>query len=102
MLFSWVVDFVDLVSAEVKIQQALADYREAVRQAKAAGDELAAEWEGEAREAFVAEQEKAYQWQIKMIDIVKAVILAIKGACQKYREAEENVCGTIGRGGCGC
>lgn len=91
MNFSWAADLGALISATVNIQLALDDYRDAVRQAKAAGDELAAEWEGEAREAFVAEQEKAYQWHIEMIDIVVAIIIAINGAKKSYEEVEDKV-----------
>lgn len=91
----WIVEAAKLTAAEVEIIQAVAAYKEAANKAKAAGDALAAKWEGDAREAFVAEQENAYRWHISISDIVSAFAETLKSVASRYEEAERNVSSII-------
>lgn len=85
-----------LMAAENEILQAVAEFRTAAKDAKLAGDNLAADWTGDAREAFVAEQAKAYDWQLKISDIVDAFAFSIRKTVEKYQQAEEQIRNLIG------
>ncbi|MDO5377595.1 MAG: WXG100 family type VII secretion target [Clostridia bacterium] len=63
-----------------KLQTALADFDTATNNTKAAADSLASMWEGDAREAFVAEQEKTIAWFQKMSQVVETYIKALEAA----------------------
>lgn len=67
-----------------KLQTALADFDTATTNTKTAADNLASMWEGDAREAFVAEQEKTVAWFQKMSEIVKTYIKALENAASAY------------------
>lgn len=90
-MVAWAVEAAKLGAAEAEILQAVAAYREAVRQAKSAGDALAADWAGDAREMFVAEQENAYRWHISISDIVSTFAETLKDTASKYQNAEQTI-----------
>ena len=85
------VELAKLSIAEAEILKATAEYQKAVNSAKSAGDDLASNWEGEARDQFVAEQEKAYRWHMDIIDIVQAFSNALKATAERYRQAEAQI-----------
>lgn len=91
MVVGWAVQAAKLIAAENEIMQAVQAYREAVKQAKMAGDALAADWAGDAREVFVQEQEKAYNWHISISDIVSVFASTMQETAKKYEEAEKAV-----------
>lgn len=90
-MVEWAVEAAKLIAAEAEIQQAIAAYRSAVEKAQQAGDELAANWEGDAREAFVEEQAKAYQWHMSIFDVVTAFVKTLLDTAAKYEEAEQQI-----------
>ena len=96
MVCTLLVQISRLVDVWREIEQALQIYRSAVKQAKSAGDELAAKWEGDAREVFVAEHEKAYEWHQGMIGIILVVIATIKETVTRYEEADRAAKEAIG------
>ncbi|MBQ9459274.1 MAG: WXG100 family type VII secretion target [Oscillospiraceae bacterium] len=95
-MVDWAVELAKLAIAEAEIQKALIEYRQSVQKVKTAGDRLAANWEGEAQKAFVAEHEKAYQWHVSIMDIVASYMNTLKETAQKYAEAEGTVKSLIG------
>lgn len=94
-MIAWAVEVAKLTTAEVEILQAVMAYKAAVEKAKAAAEELGAKWEGDAREAFMAEQEKAYRWHMSISDIVRAFAEALKSAATNYMNAEGSITGII-------
>ena len=52
----------ELEAAANNLKAAVENYGQATTATKAAADTVSAGWEGDAREAFVAEQENAIQW----------------------------------------
>ncbi len=94
-MIAWAVEAAKLTVAEAEILQAVAAYKAAVDKARAAADALSAQWEGEAREVFVAEQEKAYRWHISISDIVSAFAETLKAVSCKYESAEQEVTNCI-------
>lgn len=97
-MVEWAVEAAKLVAAEVEIQQAISAYRSAVEKAQQAGDTLAANWEGDAREAFVEEQAKAYQWHMNIYDVVLAFVKTLLDTALKYEEAEQQINALISNG----
>lgn len=91
----WAVEAAKLAIAEAEILKAVQAYREATDKAKAAGDALAANWEGEAQKVFVAEQENAYRWHISIADIVSSFASTLKDTASKYQEAEQTITNII-------
>lgn len=99
MVCSLLVQISRLIEVWREIEQSLQIYRDAVNQAKSAGDELASKWQGDAREAFVAEHEKAYEWHQSMIGIIVVIIASIKETVSRYQEADRAAKNAITGGG---
>jgi uncharacterized protein YukE len=97
-MITWAVEAAKLAAAEAEILQAVAAYKEAVDRAKSAADALAADWEGDAREVFVTEQESAYRWHISISDIVSTFAATLKDTASKYQEAEQTIMNLIQKG----
>lgn len=95
-MVDWAVEVAKLAIAEAEIQKALAEYRQTVQTVKAAGDSLAANWEGDAQKAFVVEHENAYKWHMSIMDIVMSYINTIKQTAEKYTSADDAVKQIIG------
>lgn len=74
--------------ASQDMNKALEEYREAKEQVKSAAADLASAWEGDAREAFVASQETAYNWYTEISDIAEGIIMSVSNAAQRYAELE--------------
>ena len=95
-MVNWAVEVAKLAIAEAEIQRALADYRQTVAKVKAAGDALAANWEGEAQKVFVTEHQNAYKWHNSIIEIVMGYVNTLKTTAEKYTNADSMVKSLIG------
>ena len=87
---------------EAQLRQVSAQIRQAndiIRQTKdgckQAAQELANNWSGAARDAFVAEQTKATTWLEKMIGIVQEIITTIDKVNSTYSNVEQTVSNLI-------
>lgn len=78
----------ELQNAASKISQSNEALRETAAALKAAADDLASAWEGNAREAFVAEQEQIDAWYKQMAECVETYVGTMKTAAQKYVNTE--------------
>lgn len=85
----------ELQSASGKISQYAADYQSAADSLKSAADELASTWEGDSQVAFVAEQQRAYEWYKKMAGICEQYAQAMSTAVQRYQETDAEAASTI-------
>jgi WXG100 family type VII secretion target len=92
------VDFSTILRHEAQLRQVAAQLREAnsiIESAKAgaesAATELASNWEGDARDAFVAEQVRAKTWITQMISIVLEISVTIDRINSQYTDLEANV-----------
>lgn len=88
-------DLVTLVQSGREITQAVSVYKSTVDKAKAAAQDLGSKWEGDARDAFMAEQEKAYNWHMNIADIAWAFGEALEHAAEQYESAESFVASLI-------
>ncbi len=95
-MVNWAVEIAKLAIAESEIQKALAEYRQTVSKVKAAGDNLASNWEGEAQKVFVTEHENAYKWHNSIIEIVMSYVNTLKTTAEKYTNADNAVKSLIG------
>ena len=96
-MINWAVEIAKLAIAESEIQKALAEYRQTVQRVKAAGDNLAANWEGEAQKVFKTEHDNAYKWHNSIIEIVMTYVNTLKQTAEKYTNADEAVRSLVGK-----
>lgn len=79
----------ELRGAARKIEECLQAYEQANASAKTAADDLAARWEGDARNAFVEEQQKAFEWYAKMTALIRTYAAAMEKAAKTYDTADD-------------
>lgn len=80
------VDIGQLLSAAGKMNSALETYRGAIDGVKAAANNLADKWKGDGQEAFVADQEAAYQWYNSLVEVTMAMIKEAELTGERYRD----------------
>lgn len=90
------VEIAELTAAVNQMVQASETYESAVNTAKATAEELASNWEGSARDAFVQHQENAYNFYQKMLDVIRQMIEVVKEAINKYQEMVDTVQSIVG------
>ena len=93
---SLLVNTAELIRCANELRKAVNQYEDAVDQAKKAADHLASEWKGAAREEFVKEQEKAYEWHTYIVQLAMDAISKITDAAKKYIDVETQVKQNIG------
>lgn len=84
-----------LRQVSAQIRQANSIITSAKQGAEAAASELASNWEGSARDAFVAEQLKAKSWLEKMIQIVEEMVTTIDKVNSAYSTVDSAVTNLI-------
>lgn len=80
------VHFAELEACCRKLQQAIDYYNEAIEMTRAAAEELAANWEGDAKDAFVSDQQEALRWYGGLRDVAAAVVDAIRQNSRRYSD----------------
>lgn len=78
-----------------QIREANSIITEAKQGAEAAATELAANWEGDARDAFVEEQLNAKTWIEKMIEIITEMVNTIDRINTSYTDVDQTVADLI-------
>lgn len=91
MSITLLVQIAELRAAAAKMNDALESYREATDQVKKAADDIASKWEGAAKDAFVNDQENAYNYYSGLASIVMNIIEEAKRCIDRYREAEDRL-----------
>ncbi len=84
-----------LRQVSAQINQANEIIRSTKESCKSAAEELAQNWSGDARDAFVAEQVKATSWLEKMIAIIAELSSTIDKVNQTYSNVEQQVSNLI-------
>ena len=84
-----------LRQVSAQIRQANEIIRNTKESCKSAASELAQNWSGDARDAFVAEQLKATTWLEKMIAIIGEMVSTIDKVNQTYSTVEQQVSSMI-------
>lgn len=91
MSMTLLVQVAELSAAAAKMNEAMETYRQATGDVKAAAADIASKWEGAAKDAFVADQDNAYNWYVSLTDVVFAIIEEAQRCIERYREAEERL-----------
>lgn len=86
----------ELRSAASKLEQQLGEFEAAAKEAKAAADDLAGKWEGDAQKAFVSEQQKNDVWFNQMTKVGMTYVQALRSAAAAYEAADAAAKGAIG------
>ena len=96
------VGLTTIMRHEAQLRQVSAQIRQAndiIRQTKdgckSAAQDLANNWSGDARDAFVAEQLKATTWLEKMIEIIREMVDTIDKVNNSYSTVEQTVSNII-------
>lgn len=77
-------DIAHLQAAAAQMRQAQQTYSQAIDEVKAAAADLSSKWEGDGRDAFVADQEMAYQYYRNLCTLVLGIIDEIGKIAQRY------------------
>lgn len=91
MSMTLLVQVAELSAAAAKMNEALDSYREATTEVKNAAEDIASKWEGAAKDAFVADQNQAYNWYASLTDVVFAIIEEARRCIQRYQDAEDRL-----------
>ena len=91
MAIHMIVEYAKLAAAAAKMAEALMNYRESTKNVKSAADDLASKWEGATRDAFVEDQENAYNWYGQIAEVVSNVIQLAKDCLEQYQETEQRI-----------
>lgn len=74
-----------------EMKAALEVYKDAVDEAQAAAQALGEEWKGAARDAFIAEQEKAYKSHGIIENTIREILRSVQEVIAVYRETDSKV-----------
>ena len=85
------VNAIELSQAAAKMNEAMEVYNEAIETVKTAAADLASKWEGDAQQAFVANQEEAYNWYTSIHAVVIYIIETVQKVIEMYNQTEENL-----------
>lgn len=89
------VDYRALLDQARKIFDEADRYEQTAKRLKSAAGKLAGCWEGAASNSFKQEQERMYEWFIKMAGICRDYAMKATTAAIKYLEAEQRALAAI-------
>lgn len=92
-----IVDFALAASAQAQMVKAIQAYQEATEAVKAASDEIASQWEGDAKEAFVENETNAYNFYVGIREVAYGGAEAVRKLVDQYIEAEAQSKITVSR-----
>lgn len=85
----------EMEAAAKRVEESIQQYEQATADAKAAADDLASKWAGDAQVAFVQEQEKAIAWLKQMAETSKGYADALKKYAKELRDRDNQGKGII-------
>lgn len=80
----------DMYDRARDLTAALNDFKTATTQTKNAADKVTSGWEGDARNAFVAEQDTAIAFYKEMSRLMSEYIKAVKNAAKEYERNDKD------------
>ena len=89
------VQFAEMISVCEALAKAVEYYNSACDRVKNAAERVAAGWEGDAKEAFVASQQEACTWYDTISQVALAASRCVRDAQGIYKEAEERLVGIM-------
>lgn len=91
-----IVDIAEAAAAQAQMFQAIQAYREATEKVKAASDEIASQWEGDAKEAFVENETNAYNFYVGIREVATGACEAVKKMIDQYTDTEAQLKSIVG------
>ena len=86
-----IVDIALAAAAQAEMVWALQAYKEATDAVKAASEEVASQWEGDAKEAFVENETNAYNFYVGIREVGLGACDAVKKMLDQYVETEAQI-----------
>ena len=90
MAVSFMVTVSEMRSAAGRISRAADDFERASQQVLQCAAALGDSWEGDSQAAFMAEQQRAHDWYVKMMRMVREHVRLLQDAAVKYQEADSS------------
>jgi len=94
---SLIVDVVEAAQAQAKMMEAIQNYKEATAAVKAAADDIASKWEGDAKEAFVENETNAYNFYVGIATVATGAAEAVKKMISEYTDTEAKLKSIVSR-----
>ncbi|MBQ4089909.1 MAG: DUF2974 domain-containing protein [Clostridia bacterium] len=85
------VHFSEMMECCEQLRRAIEYYNEAIEETRRAADELAGNWEGEAKDAFVEDQENALRWYMSLSEVASGVVRALKQNYSRYSDTVDRL-----------
>lgn len=92
-----IVDIALAAAAQAEMMKALQVYREATDAVKAASDEIASQWEGDAKEAFVENENNAYNFYVGICEVANGAIAAVGKMLDQVADTEAQIKSIVSR-----
>jgi len=86
-----IVDLALAAAAQAEMVKALQVYKEATDAVKQAADEVASQWEGDAKEAFVENETNAYNFYVGIREVGLGATDAVKKMLDQYTDTEAQI-----------
>ena len=86
-----IVDIALAAAAQADMVKAIQAYQESTEAVKAASDEIASQWEGDAKEAFVENETNAYNFYVGIREVATGAADAVKKMLDQYSDTEAQI-----------
>ena len=83
-----IVDIAHAMAAQAEMMKALAAYQESTKEVDAAAKEVASQWEGEAKEAFVENETNAYNFYVGIHEVGLGAANAVQKMVDQYQDMQ--------------
>ena len=86
-----IVDLALAAAAQAEMLKAIQVYREPTDAVKAASDEIASQWEGDATEAFVEHENNAYNFYVGICEVANGAVAAVGKMLDQVADTEAQI-----------
>lgn len=86
-----IVDIALAAAAQADMIKAIQTYQETTKAVKAASDEIASQWEGDAKEAFVENENNAYNFYVGIAEVASGAAAAVGKMLEQYTDTEAQI-----------
>ena len=90
-----IVDIMHAAAAQAQMIQALQAYQEATKAVDAAAKEVASQWEGDAKEAFVENENNAYSFYVGIHEVGLGAANAVGKMVEQYNDMQSQWKSTV-------
>lgn len=95
MSFRLIMDIMHASAAQAEMVKAIQAYQESTEAVKAAADEIASQWEGDAKEAFVENENNAYNFYVGIREVAMGGAEAVRKIIENHADTEAQIKQTV-------